>query len=178
MSTGLVCWVHDDAFAQGLSSLRSILQRIAGCAPAPAAGQCPAPIAGYPARSAVDPAGVKSGNWARRGAIEIHERRSRARSGGAAENFGCEVVRPPTAARVPPRRLQCHQSISGGGLICLRSRHGSGGSQIKQGRGFARGAGRGFASQVTARLPSWSKSSFCCAAGRSRRRSNSRTSSC
>ncbi len=91
MSTGLVCWVHDDAFAQGLSSLRSILQRIAGCAPAPAAGQCPAPNSGYPAHSAVDPEGVRSGNWARRGAIEIREQRSRARSGGAAVILGARL---------------------------------------------------------------------------------------
>ena len=172
MSTGLVCWIHDDAFAQGLSSLRSILQRIAGCAPAPAAGQCPAPIAGYPAHDAVDPAGVKSGNWARRGAIEIHERRSRARSGGAAEIFGCEVVRPPTAARVPPRSLQCHQSISGGGLICLRSRHGSGGSQTNREGGSRGGGGPGCGWRMHGQrpgcIPSWAINCCCCDTGISR----------
>jgi len=169
VSTGLVCWVHYDAFAQGLSSLRSILQRIAGCAPAPAAGQCPAPSSGYPAHGAGDPAGVKSGNRARRGAIEICERRSRARSSGAAEIFGCEVVRPPAAARVPPRSLMGQHSISGGGLLCLRSRHGSGGSEIKQGRGFARG-GRGWfvPGQMPGCIPSWAINCCCCDTGMSR----------
>ncbi len=127
MSTSLPCWVLDDAFAQGLSSLRSILQRVAGCAPAPAAGQCPAPNAGYPAHSAVDPAGVKSGNRARRGAIEICERGSRARSGGAAEISGFGFVGLPAAARVPPRRVVRFHFRLCWRLICLRSRHGGGG---------------------------------------------------
>lgn len=44
VSTGSVCWVHDDAFAQGLSSLRSAFYEERGLRARPAAGQCPAPM--------------------------------------------------------------------------------------------------------------------------------------
>ena len=71
VSTALVCWVHDDAFAQGLSSLRSAFHEDRGLRARPAAGQCPAPM--LDTLHAV--AGIKrvqqSGNRARRGELLI-----------------------------------------------------------------------------------------------------------
>lgn len=102
-----VCREPDDAFAQGLSSLRSALHVGRGLRARAAAGQCPAPIPGFPAPSAGDPggqkavierAGVQSKSW---------RRHTRAGRSGAAWIFGEGFVGPPAAARVPPRQQMC-----------------------------------------------------------------------
>ena len=70
MSTGAVCWVQDDAFAQGLSSLRSAFYEDRGLRARPAAGQCPAPtLDTLHAVPGIQRA--QSGNWARRGELQI-----------------------------------------------------------------------------------------------------------
>ena len=130
-----------NAFAQGLSSLRSAFYSDRGLRARTAAGQCPAPTLDVRHSLAGDTADQKAVIGRAEVSCKFHWRWSRARSGGAAEIFWGEFVGQPAAARVPPRNWQGHQSKSGGGLICLRSRHGSGESQIKQGRGRARVAG-------------------------------------
>lgn len=85
-----------------------LFMRIAGCAPAQRQG------------SALHPCSIPSTLW--RGSsgcskavigraeasCKFHFRRSRARSGGAAEIFGGEFVGQPAAARVPPRNFFGH----------------------------------------------------------------------
>lgn len=112
-----------DAFAQGLSSLRSILYLIAGCSPAPRQGS-----ALHPSLDILHAVPEIQRPQKRYSGASGCNRKFAGGARGSADAvlrrfFGRDVVGQPAAMRVSPRQYHGYQGRSCRRLLCLRCRH-------------------------------------------------------
>lgn len=102
MSTGSVCWVPDDASRTSRQGAARV--HIAGYAPAQRQGSALHPC-GIPCTPCRGSCGYKAVIGRAEASCKFYWQRSRARSGGAANIFGCDVVGRRAATRVTPRNF-------------------------------------------------------------------------